>query len=36
MTNNNTLPSVLLKRPSGFLKFFLKVPVYLHRMGMAG
>jgi len=36
MTNNNTLPSVLQKRPSGFLKFFLKVPVYLHRMGMGG
>ena len=36
MTNNNTLPSVLQKRPSGFLKFFLKVPVYLHRMGLGG
>jgi deazaflavin-dependent oxidoreductase (nitroreductase family) len=36
MTYNNTLPSVLQKRPSSFLKFFLKVPVHLHRMGMGG
>ena len=28
--------TALEKRPSGFMKFFMKVPIYLHKIGLGG